>query len=309
MILVFGAIRIALSIDAPRLPLPGEQLVGGERRMRPGGRGVAVALAAQRFGVQTQLVGAVGGDAFGDLALDGLRLAGVDVRGVRHLDGQATGLSCVTAVPGCGEAAAVVAQGANAAVQAHWVGDAELGACRSLVVDLELPVAQSCALARRARESGCRTVLLAAPWSRQSVPPGLFDWTLIDLAGLRQAAADSRGPADTVDWALHARRLADQLGGPLLLYLADAGAWTVDADGVRQRRRSLRQATASPATAFDAFAGVFAVAIGQGLSESRAVDHAIAAAALQDPRRGALAMLPDRRAIEDALMREMVAGS
>lgn len=308
MIMVFGSIHITVSVVAARQPLPGERVDGGERQIRPGGRGTAVALAAQRFGVQTQMVGAVGDDAFADHALDRLRLAGTDLRRVRHLAGQATGLSCVTALAGA-LPATVTAPGANEAVRAHWIGDDELGACRSLLVDPALPAGPALALARRARQCGCRTLLLAAPWPRQVVPPGLFDWVIIDAAGLRQVSNDALlpPPAPPTDWSAPAQRLAALLDCRLALYLAEAGAWTVDAGGVRQRRNGWRAPIRDPATAFDTFAGVFAAALNQGLTEPRAADHAIAAAALLDTRHGPPATPPDRSTIEDALLREAVA--
>ena len=150
MIMVFGSIHMTVTVDAPRLPRPGEVLGGANRHVRSGGRGADLALAVRRFGVSTQLVGAVGDDDFADVALDRLRLAGVDIRRVRHLSGQATGLACVTAVAGS-PSAEVVAPGANAALRAHWVSDDELAACRSVLTHGEVPIAQCLALASRAR--------------------------------------------------------------------------------------------------------------------------------------------------------------
>jgi ribokinase len=314
MLMVFGCLHMTVTVEVPRLPhlgevlgaVPGELLDGGAaRRLQPGGRGAALALAVRRFGVPTQLVGAVGDDGFGEPVLDPLRLAGVDITRVRHLSGRATGVACVTAVAGS-PPAVVVAPGANAGLRAHWVGDDELAACRSLLTHAEVPCGQSIPLAMRARHAGCRTLLQATPWCAATPPPrGVFDWVIYEPATLRQACADLRLATGVVDAADALARVADALDARTLLYRAEGGAIAADPAGACRRRSGLAQPVADPAAAFDVFSGVFAAALNQGMGESRAIDHALAAAALtstSSPEGGPQAGQPTRCAIEDALL-------
>lgn len=305
MIMVFGSIHMTVTVDVPRLPRPGEVLSGANRHFRSGGRGADLALAVRRFGVPTQLVGAVGDDDFGDAALDRLRLAGVDIGRVRHLNGQATGLACVTASAGSAPTE-VVAPGANAALRAHWISDDELAACRSLLTHGEVPIAQSLSLASRARHAGCRTLLQVSPWAHGAQPPrGIFDWIVIDMVSLRRACAELHIASEAVDAADALSRLASTLNARALLYRAQAGAIVADPQGACRRRAGFAPTAASAAAAFEVFTGVFAAGLNQGLGEASAIDHALAAAALANATAsepGAQGVPPSRSAIEDALL-------
>ena len=50
MILVFGSINVDLIVPVPRLPEPGETVLGGDYQLSPGGKGANQALAARRAG-------------------------------------------------------------------------------------------------------------------------------------------------------------------------------------------------------------------------------------------------------------------
>ena len=298
MLMVFGSINMNISVLVGHLPALGETVLGGVAVFSPGGKGANQAHAAQRFGVPTVMVGAVGDDAFADIALDNLRLVGSDVRRVRHLAGIATGLACTT-VDGSGDNATVVAPGANAKVRAHWVSDEELASCRSLLLQLEVPAEESVALARRARTLGCRTVLNAGPWATVPLPPGLFDWLIVNAGELRQACEQLRLAGEGA--AESACRLAAKLQCRVLLTLGSGGALIADANGVQLRRRALRVEAVDVTGADDTCAGVFAAGLTQGFTQDRALDHAVVAAGLACTRRGAQVAQPTRYLIEDAL--------
>ncbi len=60
MILVFGSINVDLIVPVPRLPAPGETVLGDDYALLPGGKGANQALAARRAGSKVMLAGAVG---------------------------------------------------------------------------------------------------------------------------------------------------------------------------------------------------------------------------------------------------------
>ncbi|NRF69776.1 ribokinase [Aquincola sp. S2] len=295
MLLVFGSINLDLSIAVPALPRPGETVLGGALLQSPGGKGANQAHAAQRFGVPTQLIGAVGDDGFAAPALERLQLAGVDLSAVRWLPGCTTGLASINVAAG-GENSIVVAPGANALMRADWVDDEMLGACHSLLMQLELPAAECLALARRARRLGCRTVLNAAPWTGTPLPHGLFDWLIVNAGELR-AACLQQGLGDG-DPAVQARGLAAALGARVLLTLGRAGALIADADGVRHRRAAPALDVIDTTGAGDTCAGVFAAALSQGADDAAALEWAVVAASLACTARGAQAAQPLRREID-----------
>ncbi|MHC5730009.1 MAG: PfkB family carbohydrate kinase, partial [Nostoc sp.] len=62
-IIVFGSINIDLVATAPRLPVPGETLLGEDFFQVSGGKGANQAVALAKLGIPTQMVGRVGADA------------------------------------------------------------------------------------------------------------------------------------------------------------------------------------------------------------------------------------------------------
>ena len=90
---VVGSLNMDLVVRAPRIPEPGETIIGGEFRTVPGGKGANQAVAAARLGAQVAMVGRVGGDAFGGLLLENLAVAGVDHTFVARDAEAATGVA------------------------------------------------------------------------------------------------------------------------------------------------------------------------------------------------------------------------
>jgi len=78
-VIVVGSINVDLVVAGARLPAPGETVLGGTFRRFHGGKGGNQAVAAARLGAHVAFVGAVGDDAFGEEARDGLVREGVDV--------------------------------------------------------------------------------------------------------------------------------------------------------------------------------------------------------------------------------------
>jgi len=144
MILTFGSINADLTVPVPRLPQPGETVLGGSYELLPGGKGANQALAARRAGAEVVLVGAVGRDSFAAIALDPLRRKGVDTHLVRDID-LPTGCALIM-VSAAGENTIAVAPGANMGVRSDWVSDELLGANTTLLAQLEVPPHETQAL-------------------------------------------------------------------------------------------------------------------------------------------------------------------
>ena len=71
-IIVLGSVNTDLVIRAPRIPKPGETVLGGQFFQAAGGKGANQAVAAARAAREPVLfIAAVGDDAFGQDALAG----------------------------------------------------------------------------------------------------------------------------------------------------------------------------------------------------------------------------------------------
>ena len=135
MITVVGSINVDLISQVRRHPQPGETLHGTGGQMLPGGKGANQAVAAAKLGGDVRMIGAVGTDAQAEVGLAGLRAAGVDLTGVREIEGP-TGLAIVT-VAEDGENTIVVIAGANDSVDA-----AQITAAKDVIATSSIVVCQ-----------------------------------------------------------------------------------------------------------------------------------------------------------------------
>src|SRR5512147_409786 len=113
MIAVVGSLNLDLFIETPRLPGPGETILGQRFRQEAGGKGANQAFAAARLGASVAMIGAVGRDPFGQRLISELQGARVDTEGVSLHAKAATGTAFIL-VDGAGQNQIVVAPGANA---------------------------------------------------------------------------------------------------------------------------------------------------------------------------------------------------
>jgi ribokinase len=294
MLLVFGSINLDLSFRCERLPRAGETLLAHGVRVSPGGKGANQAHAAQRYGVATQLVGAVGDDAFGELALQCLRDTDVDLGAVQRLPG-ATGLASI-GVDASGENQILVAPGVNLALRHDAVSDAHLRACRALLLQGETDAAQNLALLERARGLGLSTVLNNAP--ARDLSPRLLqalDVLVVNAHELQRSAAScgiTQGAA--MDWLC---ALADRHALTVVLTLGEQGV-AVRCEGCTLHLPSHPVTVVDTTGAGDTFTGVFAAARCEGHDLREALSRAVVAAALACTRHGAQQAQPSRTHIE-----------
>jgi ribokinase len=90
-LVVVGPIARDTAVAVRQMPGAGGVVDAEGFHTAVGGKGGTAALVAAAFGAEVALVGAIGADDQGDLALAELRAAGVDVDAVERLDGEATG--------------------------------------------------------------------------------------------------------------------------------------------------------------------------------------------------------------------------
>ena len=66
---VVGSFAVGMTMRAARFPVAGETLLGTDFDMGPGGKGSNQAVGAARLGAESHLVGVIGDDLFGDVAV------------------------------------------------------------------------------------------------------------------------------------------------------------------------------------------------------------------------------------------------
>ena len=120
MIAVLGSANMDVVTEVPRIPGPGETVLGRSVSRYPGGKGANQAVAAARLGATVTFFGKVGGDVFGEELLAGLRDADVNVTNVEATSDYSTGLASIL-VDDAGENAIAYVPGANATVDTDYV--------------------------------------------------------------------------------------------------------------------------------------------------------------------------------------------
>jgi ribokinase len=298
VVAVVGSLNMDFVVTVPRLPAPGETVLGRDFQMIPGGKGANQACAAGKLGagsVLTRMAGRVGYDLFADHLKASLAAAGVDVSAVHATKSQPTGVALIW-VEESGQNAIVVASGANHAFHASEVEALRpvfRGAALALF-QLETPLKTVEAALAVAREEGARTVLDPAP--ARPLARELLE--RVDLLTPNESEAClllGRAPGRLTFEEAPEVAAALLAMGPraVILKLGELGCYFADAE------RSL----ASPGFAVEArdttaagdtFNGALAVALAEGMALERALEFANAAAALSVTRLGAQASIPTR---------------
>ncbi len=160
MILVAGSANLDFVVRASHIPSPGETVLGRDFKTFPGGKGANQAVACARCGgVETEMLLALGDDAFATAIEASLKSAGVRMHVLRMPD-QPTGTAFIC-VSDAGENAITVAPGTNSCLRdAHLP---PLDGVSHLLLQLEIPIETVEAYARRARAQGVKVILNAAP--------------------------------------------------------------------------------------------------------------------------------------------------
>jgi ribokinase len=297
MVVVFGSINLDLVTRVPRLPMPGETLIGSGFATYPGGKGANQALAAARAGAAVRMCGAVGRDAAADSALTLLRAADVDLDGVRVVDSP-TGCATVL-VDDTGENAIVVVPGANERVDAGTVPDSVFAQGAVLLLQHEVPAPANATLIARAGRSGTRILLNAAParpLTREIL--AAIDTLIVNQTEAVELATALDWPSEAITFAAAAAAEIDGL--TVVVTLGAAGA--VGIIGHEEIRVAApRVAVIDTTGAGDAFVGAYAAALDAGNDRATSIRIATAAGSLACTAHGAQPALPGRAAIDAVL--------
>lgn len=300
--LVVGSSNTDMTVRLPRLPEPGQTVLGGALRVGPGGKGANQAVAAARAGGEVVFLTAVGGDEFGTRALEGYRREGINVAHAVIVGGEPSGVALIF-VDDRGENMISVAPGANLHLGPGDVSrlpDSLFAADRLLLVaGLEVPLEAVRAATRRARRALMTVLMNPAP-----AHPGLAASDTLDdvdvltpnrlelaqLTGLRTETIDDVAVACGVLRSRHPDLAVVVTLG------AEGGFLSSDRSTGRFAARTVE--AVDTVGAGDAFSGALAVALAGGRSLADSVAWAAAAAALAVTRPGAQAGLPFRAEID-----------
>jgi ribokinase len=296
-IVIIGSINMDLVCRTPRIPRPGETIMGSDFLTMPGGKGANQAVAAARLaglGTSVYMIGRVGDDDFGRQLNAGLKTNGVNVDRVINTSGVASGCALIQ-VDSHGENSIVVVPGANARVTVEDVRNARdlIASASCVVMQLEIPLETVAYAIGLCRELGVFTILDPAPVPPEGLPTALH---AVDLLTPNQTEAElilgrSEEPA---------RKLLERGARSVVLKLGASGSMYADQERT-EAAKPFKVNAIDTTAAGDAFTGALAVAHAERLRMSAALRFANAAGAICCQTVGAQAAIPTRAAVQSLI--------
>ena len=297
-VVVFGSLNMDVIVQSDRRPAAGETILGAAVTLLPGGKGSNQAIAAARLGARTEMLGAVGDDAFGGKLRDVLRRNGVDNAGVKVVRKMSTGVALIQVAGG--DNAITGASGANGAFTASAVRRVPRRG-EIWVAQFETPVSATEVLLRKARAAGATTILNLAPMvSHRARLLKLVDIAVlneIELAqttGARITARSSTRAVAAACRTLGARIVIATLGSRGLVMVGPEGITALPA---------FRTRVVDTTGAGDCFVGALAARLAAGAALVDAARYATAAASCSVERLGAAPSMPTPREVAARLSR------
>lgn len=304
-IVVVGSINMDLVATAERIPVAGETVVGHDFQTHHGGKGANQAVAIAQLGYPVELIGRLGFDRFGEELKDGLRRAGVDIAGVKQVEGT-SGVAVIVVSAG-GENCIVVTPGANTALSAEDMENhiEQIRSAGLVMAQLEIPIETVERLAEICDQEGVPFLLDPAP--AQRLPDRLLRLVTWFTPNETEADFFVKGLLQTEKDRPSAAALTHALMGTgiknLLLKMGERGFHIATADGNVESHPAYAVSAVDTTAAGDAFNGAFAVALMSGSSSTESARFAAAAAAISVTRRGAQSSMPSLEEVHSFLQR------
>ena len=302
-IVVLGGINMDLIGVAPKLPAPGETVVGERFYTAPGDKGANQAVAAARLGARVRMIGRVGTDTFGPMLVANLLSQGIETQDVAEDSENASGIAMIL-LDSRRQHHITAIYGANAACDSAQLEATKraLEKADALLLQQEIPVPVSLAAAQQARSTGLKVVWDPAP--PMEVPHDLY--AAVDvltpnqteteyITGIRVTDVDSARSASKAMLELGAAAAVVKMGEHGVYFATTSQSEYVPAHEVE---------TVDSVAAGDAFGAALGVALAEGKSVLDSVRFGAAAGALAVTKPGAQDAMPSRDEVE-----AMIAGS
>ena len=297
-ILVIGSINVDYVIHTPRLPKLGETLTGSDFAMNFGGKGANQAVALAKTGCSVKMLGAVGTDLSGELAVNNLQSFGIDCTDVMRVNAP-TGAAVITVCGGDNHILLDI--GANA-----FVTPAEINAREELfdwadivVMQFEIPMESVLFAARMTKKHQKLFVLNPAPVKEADpeiyrlcdiIIPNEFETQLITGIYPEDEESTERAIAALCD-----------LGCKNALITLGKRGCAYTEDGKICYRGIYEVKVVDTTAAGDSFVGGLCKSLCEQKTMSEAVKYASAVSALTVSRHGAGASIPDSFEVEEFL--------
>lgn len=290
-IVVVGSLNMDLVISMEQMPRVGETIQANSIHYIPGGKGANQAVGCSRLEAQVNMIGAVGGDSFGDQIMSQMKRLGVNTAHIAQLNGISTGTATIfhTQEDNC---IAIVA-GANEHCTAEQVSSCEalIRQADLLLVQLEIPLESVYAALRIARSAGVKTVLNPAP--AKPLPDELL--RLVDILTPNEtefAVLSGAEPDSEAAWQQSMTDWERRHGHKLVVTRGAAGSSYLDDNGSLVTVPAMKVQVVDTTGAGDSFNAALSYGVSLGWTLDKAVSFAGKAASLSVTKFGAQDGMP-----------------
>jgi ribokinase len=290
-----GSLNMDIVVEVKKIPIAGETVLASSMEKFHGGKGANQAVATARFGAETHMIGSVGNDEHGKMLLENLKSNGVNIAGVKTLDGENSGTAFIT-VDQNGENFIMVVSGANMKLDRKDIDENRELFCRNDVVLLQLEVPQDTVkyAIETGKEKGCKIILNPAP----AVKLDRDILSKVDIITPNESELDIlTGGIKESDMIKKAEKLLESGVQNVVCTLGEKGVLLVNKDGNKQFP-AYRVHAIDTTGAGDCFSGVLAAALSGGRSIEDAIKYAVKASSISVTRKGAQVSMPYRNEVE-----------
>ena len=301
VVTIIGSYVVGLTIRAPRFPVAGETLIGGDFDFGPGGKGSNQAVGCTRMGANVQLLLKIGKDQFAETALELYLKEIIDTKNVIQTEEANTGVAFIT-LNQEGENHIILDVGANDLLSVEEVDQIVDRIAVSNVVMAVLEIRPETAGRAMAlgRKHGVITILNPAP-ARKLPGEILANIDVItpnetELRTLLGIEPDEYGDVQEMARDLQSRGVKN-----VIVTQGASGALILTEDGKIKQIPGIKVNVVDTTGAGDAFNAALATELGKGKDLESATRVAVIAGGLCCTKLGVIPALPNREEVENFL--------
>lgn len=287
-----------LVTHVPHLPIPGETIHSTKFQKSPGGKGANQAVAAAKLGGDVAMIGRVGSDDHGQVLVNNLKAAGVDITGIQ--ESGTTGMAFIN-VSTDGENNIVLVHGANGQVNRadiyqflHMIKN-----CEMIIMQLEIPLDVVEYVVDLAAEFKKKVLLNPAP--AQQLTEGMLRKVHTLIPNETELEQITGMPVATMEQvAAAAHKLQSNGVARIIVTLGDKGSYLVNEE-LEVHIPAEKVTPVDTTAAGDSYIAAFAVGLTKGMSDVEAAKFATKVAAIVVTKEGAQPSLPTLEEVGEQL--------